>query len=288
MKSVMQWALGLLWVLPGIAAAEPPARIHLHSAYRDPHESAAHAYLRYTARLKIHARLEDQPAPAPLGPSVSEAARPLGQLDFSKVPAFPQQAVAAVTTAFERLRDERFLKDADHSGLMRRSTWLYPDDGCFARAALMVQNLQKWNLPRPAKLFAFGNLVVKTPNAPGGQVSWWYHVVPVIRVGQQIVVFDPAIEPKRPLTAQEWFARMAPNAQEMTASVCDTYAYAPASPCFVTDPSHPSDEFALSDQMGYLPMEWERVQNLGRDPQKELGDFPPWLQPAPAQEIFFQ
>jgi hypothetical protein len=34
---------------------------------------------------------------------------------------------------------------------------------------------------------------------------------------------------------------------------------------------------AVSEQSAYLYPEWQRLLELNRNPEKELGDFPPWL-----------
>src|SRR5690606_38024642 len=57
--------------------------------------------------------------------------------------------------AFSYVRDLRFLSD-NVNNLMRRSTWLYPDDGCFARSAMMVGQLA--SQVQLAKIFVFGEL----------------------------------------------------------------------------------------------------------------------------------
>lgn len=264
-------AATLLACVAGTPASFAGQRILLHSAARAPQESAKHAFGRYVSRL----RAVDAQLP-PSGQSVLDSAKPLSQLDFSSVPQWQQRPLQQLLSVFQYVRDLRFVPWSGHQNFPRRSTWLYPDDGCFARAALVNQNLEKHKFVRPGKLFAFGDLKVKTPNAPGGSVSWWYHVVPIVRVGQNVFVFDPAIEPDHPLTPKEWFAKMADSPQNLTASVCDSYAYAPSSPCFESDPRNASDTNAINDQMNYLDSEWARIQDLGRDPQRELGDSPPW------------
>lgn len=236
----------------------------LHSAMRGSSEPAATAFQRYRQRLAQYGfrQVADD---TPVG-----QAKSIEKLTFQKVPSY--QNVNLAVQAFAKLRDVRFIKDAKHN-MLRRSSWLFPDDGCFARAALAVQNLMQWNLPAPAKLFIFGNLTVKTVNSPNGSVSWWYHVVPIVMVGQHPIVFDPAINPAQPMYLKDWTATMTTDLKTVTFSICHPTSYAPNSPCSVESKS---SEAALDHQMMYLNYEWERLVTLHRDPTKELGDFPPW------------
>tara|TARA_B110001454_G_C12723230_1_gene435966 strand:+ start:868 stop:1668 length:801 start_codon:yes stop_codon:yes gene_type:complete len=236
----------------------------LHSASRGYREPAASALQRYRQRLALYgvrAIQED----TPLG-----QAKPIDMLSYERVPAY--QSVTVAAQAFAKLRDTKFIKDSNHN-MVRRSSWLYPDDGCFARAALAVQNLKTWKMPAPAKLFIFGNLTVKTNNSPNGSVSWWYHVVPIVMVGQQPVVFDPAINSAGPMYLKDWIATMTTNLKTVSFSICKPSSYAPSSPCAAD--SNSSDP-ALDHQMMYLTAEWDRVTEMKRDPTKELGDYPPW------------
>ncbi len=161
---------------------------------------------------------------------------------------------------------------------MRRSSWLYPDDGCFARASLAILNLSKWNVAVPKKVFVFGDLRVETKNSPSGFVTWWYHVAPLVEVNGEKFVLDPAIEPSRPLPLGDWLARQSANPDALEVAVCGSGSYTPYDECFKeTDGEETS---ALSEQGYYLDAEWERLQRLGRNPVEELGDLPPWLKPT--------
>lgn len=83
----------------------------------------------------------------------------------------------------------------------------YPEDGCYARAHRMSIFLDMKGITS-GKVFIEGDLNVKTKNSPKGEVSWWFHVAPVVNVrknGQEIpYVFDPSIF-DRPVPVQEWF-----------------------------------------------------------------------------------
>jgi hypothetical protein len=261
----------LLCLLAAFAAspahAQGPGSARLHSQVRLPGESFAEAKRRYLDRLGGLAGFPDGAA--------ADVAVSLKDLDFSQATSWDSLGdFTAVTNAFDQVRDERFMILKDRPNFPRRISWLYPDDGCFARAALAAGRLASYHVPAPTKVFVFGDLGVKTPNAPFGSVGWWYHVVPVISFHKQIFVLDPAIDPKRPLPFMEWIGLMTPDPSTVTASICATDAYTPESSCADADPSVSKE--ALNDEKGYLKDEWKRLVFLKRDPVKELGDNPPW------------
>jgi hypothetical protein len=162
---------------------------------------------------------------------------------------------------FERIRDERFLPWKQNPGILRRSSWFYPDDGCFARAALANRNIFRWFHPVPDKIFVFGNLRVKTSNSPRGAVGWWYHVAPIVEVNQEKYVLDPSIEFSRPLPLVEWLSRMG-NPDKMKVAICASGTYSPGSDC--EEETHGMELRAERAQQYYLDLEWLRLKRLGR------------------------
>lgn len=195
-------------------------------------------------------------------------------VDYSVVPDFP--ANVSVAAAFREVRDRRFLQTSGHGSFLRRISWLYPDDGCYARSAYMRKQLVERGLPAPAKIFAFGDFKVATPNTSSGYALWWYHVAAAYRVNGQIVVFDPAVEPRAALLLNDWFARLTLTGGKLEVSVCEPYSYYAYSPCYRVDASEERD--AVKDQQDFLNREWTRLVELERSPERELGDFPPWLE----------
>lgn len=178
---------------------------------------------------------------------------------------------------FLNLRDIRFLFERqERMDFARRSSWLYPDDGCFARAQLASYNLRSWSAPAPSKIFVFGDLTVHTRNAPEGSVSWWYHVAPIVQIEGEKYVLDPALEPQHPLKLVDWLSKMSPDPQSLQVAICGAGAYIPTNPC-ATQNATEYDTQAHEDQLGYLAVEWDRVLELKRNPERELGEFPPWV-----------
>jgi hypothetical protein len=152
---------------------------------------------------------------------------------------------------------------------------MYPDDGCYARAEVAKHELEKNNFPAPKKLFVFGNLYAASKNSKTGFVQWWYHVAVTYRVGNDVYVFDPAIEPQRPLKLNEWNQLVGGEQNDTQFSICAPNTYDPSSDCYgpaLLDPSS-----AYKEQKGFLGYEWQRLLDLKRDPKMELGDYPPWL-----------
>lgn len=196
--------------------------------------------------------------------------RPFAQASWKHVPQVSEQDLQ---NFFEDVRDHKPLTDRQKRS--RRLTWLYPDDGCYARAEMMVAEASRRGNELPAKIFAFGDLWVKTDYAVGGQVSWWYHVAPILRVGTQVYVLDPAMDSHAPLKVEDWLGRM--NAQ-VEVSVCAPHTYDPDSAC----QGRVADQFvrAQTDASYFLDAEWRRLLDLNRTPEDDLGDLPPWRRAA--------
>lgn len=173
---------------------------------------------------------------------------------------------------FTYFRNERFLT-AEDPGFKRRISWLYPDDGCFARAQMVIKLSTQSQNVLPGKIFAFGRLRVQTNNHPKGEVRWWYHVAPIARVNNQVYVLDPSLSPKAPLEIYDWLSIMSKSPMGLQVSFCDSLSYTPYSKC---NGSSENFQVATSAQKKYLSYEWKRLIDLNRSPQDELGINPPW------------
>jgi hypothetical protein len=203
--------------------------------------------------------------------SAIDEARPLPEVDFNHLENW--ESYKTISERFEKIRDVRFIKETINLQKLRRITWMYPDDGCYARASLINQNLTQMGVVSPTKIFVYGDLLAQTPNTTSGTVSWWYHVAPVVTDGKENYVLDPSLEPLRPLTVREWLERMG-DPITMRVSVCSSDSYTPYSPCLTPEPDE--DDTAMEDQVLFLSLERYRLYELGRDVDRELGDFPPW------------
>lgn len=208
----------------------------------------------------------------PQGKSAWSSADRFDKLDFSRVADVG--TIERLNQIFTFVRDSKFIKKRPQPLTERRLSWLYPDDGCYTRAELTSYFTAKEGMPETFKLFGFGDLAAKTPNHPKGIVYWWYHVVPVYRVGQQAYVMDPSIETRRPMTVQEWKKAIEAEAPSDKFAICNPKTVGPEDNC--NNPHGRSYESIMRSQVEYLGLEWDRVKSLGRNPEAELGNSPPW------------
>lgn len=229
------------------------------SAYRDPDTS----YTIYESRASQikNTSLENAGTPISLSRLYNE----------ESLPSPTSWKASSLQKRFEDMRDKPIIEVSEEA--TRRLSWMYPDDGCFARAALANRIFFKMFVPIPKKVFAFGNLKVETKNSPRGYVSWWYHVAPIVEVDDVKYVLDPSIEPMRPLKLKEWLEKMG-TPEEIKVAICDNGTYSPRDNC--QSETDGLEKRAETTQRHYLKKEESRLISLGRSPEEELGENPPW------------
>lgn len=209
--------------------------------------------------------------PMAVGATAYSAAKPYFDVDWSEMDQVSE--LTSIETAFYYVRDLRYLKNRAGDPFLRRITWLYPDDGCYARAGLMKAELDQVQLPTK-RIFIYGDLEVMTENHPAGKVGWWYHTAPIMKTADgQIYVLDAAVEPSQPLKVEDWILRQVPTLDLANISICEGGAYGPGSSCSATADM---GGMAKSDISQILDLEWSRQTSLRRDPTQVLGDQPPW------------
>ncbi len=269
---MIRWFFLTVLTLSPIAAWADTA---LHSQTRGENETFEAAVEAYRERVR-GTRQDFTDA----GKTALDSAVPVSMLDFYGVPDYGDYASAK--RMFESIRDERFLYSTSGSApTPRRISWLYPDDGCYTRSALVSRLIGDWKQAKPAKIFVFGNLQVFTKNAAAGSVRWWYHVSSAVYIEEpgtgkrEYFVLDPAISPKFPLRLNDWFGQMNPNIQTLKAAFCEPNTYVPSQQCR-GDVGNWDGEAAGLQQSMFLPAEERRLRELGRDPVQELGENPPW------------
>lgn len=204
--------------------------------------------------------------------TVLDARVPVGRADASRAPVWTADELAA---GFALARDRRGITLESMSDFPRRPSFLYPDDGCYARAERMAFELEQAGYARPAKVFVFGDLQLWSPNSQW-PIFWWYHVAPAVRVADEMYVLDPSIDPDAPILMTSWATRLESLGAEV--SVCNAFAYFPDSQCDGPPPAS-LEEAAMDNQEGLLALEWDRQRELGRDPLRVLGEEPPWAAP---------
>lgn len=200
--------------------------------------------------------------------SALSAARPFKADDYENVTPWSS---ADLDDNFAKMRDDRFVNWPRDRDFLRRLTWLYPADGCYARAAMANRHLDEAGIAVPKKIFAFGDLKVETAYDEDGAVTWWYHVAQIVDVGGVRYVLDPAINPKSPMKVEDWISAMG-DIKEIEVAVCEAGTYVPRSNCATTSVGT-SGTSALTS---LLSKEWNNLKNLDLDPAKLLGDAPPW------------
>ncbi|XYH99436.1 protein-glutamine glutaminase family protein [Sorangium sp. So ce1128] len=214
----------------------------------------------------------------PDGPrTVDQVKGPPENLSGDCVPSWTEEQLNA---GFLAIRDRRGLTLPEQPGFDRRIPWLAADNGCEERAETALYFLKEWGYPTPyyARVLAKPRkaLILNTINEPGGQVRWSHHVAPVVRVGGQLMILDPAVEPTRPLRIEEWIPRFS-AAGEADAALCRDHAK--ESGCFdaaPVEPPPPDMEYDYGITMR-MRAEWGVQELLGRDPYRVLGDCPPWV-----------
>jgi hypothetical protein len=245
----------------------------------NPDEPAALSAIRYSEesyqeaerRAYQEAHLQVSRAPE----TVDKVQVAFDQIDASQIPSWDS---SQLMEAFTFVRDARFLfsSTSGDANFLRRLTWLYPDDGCYARAHGMNYLLGTQDYTRPYSVFVFGNLKVKTPNHPAGQVEWWYHVAPIVKIDEKLYVLDPAIDPKSPLLLSDWILRQVKTLDKAKVSICNWNAFMPYNRCnSTTDFNDHRYDFYHAE---LLSSEWIRQIEMDRNPEEVLGDNPPWLE----------
>ena len=176
------------------------------------------------------------------------------------------ESIDVMQSNFENLRDDRFLGD----DFKRRIPWLYSDDGCYARAALMNSWYAKKQIPSPSKVFAFGKLSAYSETL-NHKVYWWYHVAPVVQVKGEKYVLDPSVDPTKPLKLEDWLDAIG-DPKQVTVSICKPGTYQPGDLC-ADDTIGVPTQYTTNE---LLDDEWSLVKSSGLVPEKVLGDEPPW------------
>lgn len=83
--------------------------------------------------------------------------------------------------------------------------WDYKRDGCYARAMLIIRMLELMGVPKDR----LGKMVISVPLTSAlrvrGTQDWYYHTVATLTLADgSVVVLDPALEPDRALSQEEF------------------------------------------------------------------------------------
>lgn len=128
--------------------------------------------------------------------------------------------------------------------------FLYPVDGCFARAHQMCRLMLQQSLS-PRKVWIKGNLVAATRNRPNCFVYWGWHVAPTLCVWvwkpwwllrRQTMVIDPSLF-TGPVTEDTWKSVQGDPSATLTDTTADYYFFVYG---IVTDPTYALTDSDLS------------------------------------------
>jgi hypothetical protein len=173
---------------------------------------------------------------------------------------------STLQNGFSKIRNTNYLNSPNRPAFLRRIPWLYPADGCFARVQLANHLLAESGFESPKTVMAIGNLYMKTPNSRRGFVSWWFHVAPVVQVGDEYLVLDPSVDSSGPISLYNWLDKMG-TPSKIKVAVCGPGTSSPGSSCNTTQPYKASSS-------PYLSAEWNQLSGQGKDPAKLLSN--PW------------
>ena len=236
------------------------------------------------ARAERTAAFGSQSLALAAGPLVSEVRKTVATLSFANVPTWSD---ADILAQFVATRDNRYLRSAQRPTFLRRIPWMFPEDGCYARAEQVNAQVARAGKVKPHKLFAFGHYLRPwAEHSFEERQTWDYHVVPVVKNSSgEPIVFDAGLSPCRPLPWKEWLALLVDDLSELDnlaggwgVALGDANAYYPNS-LATGEPSHEAESIQQLTEPGFLNLldwEWLRQEELGRDPYAWLGSSPPW------------
>jgi hypothetical protein len=170
---------------------------------------------------------------------------------------------------------ERAVEIFDTLAAMKDIAFNYPEEGCFARAHLMLRRMFDMG-ETPKKAWAFekqgGDLLVKLPD--GHEIIWWAHVaaaLPVIMPDGTVqdLVIDPSLF-KGPVTLKNWGAVMGVpdyNLMFADAGKAPHGHHGDYNAWMRTTPK--TDALAEKDMREYLPMQHEKRLPLFDSPLRD-------------------
>ncbi len=202
-------------------------------------------------------------------------------IDFSVIPQWPDNIIA---DAFKKIRDTRFLIQEASPEIKRRIPWLYVENGCFARAALIRQLLNKSNLPEIKKIFIFGNMkftmwhhekLVQT-------ITFKDHVAPAFRLKDETYIIDPPLNFQRPLKLNEWVDQLFVESKDTDFKLCIASQFTLSHNSSINAKSA-EDEVGMRDHImrdlnfftqDFLKREYDFISKRGVDFKETLGPSP--------------
>lgn len=171
--------------------------------------------------------IDVRPANTPLAPPVTDQA--------DQGPASAPPAASAAVPVSPAQAQQMFDLAAQqtcptNASMLSCIPFLYPDDGCWARAHEMCRLFILHGVT-PLKIWLHGQLRVATANSPFCSVQWRYHVAPLLGVttasASEQWVIDPALF-SGPVPLHQWIAVQQTSVPPSTQETTDAAVYLPA------------------------------------------------------------
>lgn len=161
----------------------------------------------------------------------------------------------------------RMHNNPNSGNFMRRGPWLYPNNGCYAKAAHVSALALQKGFQQPGKIYAYGNLEFNSPYAKNGRrVYWRYHMAAAYVFNGEVMVIDPGIS-SSPMTQEQWFSHISPLPNSVRPKYCDVRNYSPLATCV----GGRGNGANLNHVRGILRDEWSNLIRLGYNPAELLG-----------------
>lgn len=164
----------------------------------------------------------------------------------------------------------------------RRISWLYAEDGCFARAQhfgkKIVELVRRQNnnaiFNDPFKHYMFGSLVshVKEMGKKIREVTWDNHVAPIGKLRDNaLYILDPLVS-NRPMKRDEYHSALESTGSKIKGYVtCQPDTYGHEDDCFNPDKME-AEKLKTHNELTsmHLMIEWSMQRPQGRDPEDVL------------------
>lgn len=206
--------------------------------------------------------------------------RPLSTFSFNDSELSTEDLVQVdkweqLQSMFESARDRRNLRWLQMPKFPRRTTFLYPQDGCFLRAALMNRSLKAYSHVPLHKIYVFGNLMTKSIYDSDGEIYWYFHVALAVNFQNEVYVIDPSLDHYGPISLGKWLSKMDVSKETAEIRICDSNSYTPYDRCVgghgILEEKQSADHLQY-----YLAEEWNNLFYLGFRPEILLDNRPPW------------
>ena len=203
----------------------------------------------------------------------------LTKVDLNSIPSWSKKEVAE---GFNLVRDHKYLPCSNLVDNKRAIPWLYPENGCFVKAALARKLLSLKGYPNIKKLFVFGDFKYKSKWTETGYVSFKFHVAVATRVESDVYILDPSVEYEKPLLLLDWCEVLTSESENKRVeySLCSDMTVSHNSECDEIEESneigirrdipHTMEFFAME----FLAKEYENIHQLGLNPNLVLSVEP--------------